>query len=162
MAEMIVKTVRAMRHKQTARDLKKQQVLLALMLFAALTVTGRSQTGAAANDLAQVFQIDLPSADTAILMDASLSMRNHRYPDVRQAVIEFASTLMGKETLNCACSATRQVPRSKARLTSLPAMLLIICRPNRCFTILTWGRRFRKLWSSLSATAREACRYCFC
>ncbi len=100
MAEKIVKTVRAMRHKQTAKGPMKQQVSLALILFAALTPTGWSQTGATANDLTQVFQIDLPSADTAILMDASLSMRNHRYADVRRAVIEFASMLTGKETLS--------------------------------------------------------------
>ncbi|MGH9835740.1 MAG: vWA domain-containing protein [Blastocatellia bacterium] len=89
-----------MRHKQTARGLLKQQLLLTLIFFAALTATGWSQTSAATNNLTQVFQIDLPSADTAILMDASLSMRNHRYADVRQAVIEFASTGAGKETLS--------------------------------------------------------------
>ncbi len=95
-----MKTVRTMRHKQTVRGLMKQLILLMLILFTALTATGRSQPGSAANDLTQVFQIDLPSADTAILMDASYSMRNHRYADLRRAVIEFASTLTGKEMLS--------------------------------------------------------------
>src|SRR5262245_46606878 len=89
-----------MRYKQIVRGLMKQEVFLTLILFAALAATGRSQPGPVANDLSQVFQIDLPSADTAILMDASLSMRNHRYADVRQAVIEFASIGAGKETLS--------------------------------------------------------------
>jgi hypothetical protein len=79
----------------------KRLTLPALALFIiALAETGWSQNIAAVNDLTQVFQIDLPSADTAILMDASLSMRDHRYADVRRAVIEFAATLDRKETVH--------------------------------------------------------------
>lgn len=71
-----------------------------LALIFALAVAVRAQNDAGFNDLARVFQIDLPSADAAILMDASLSMQNHRYRDVRQAVINFTATLTNTETLH--------------------------------------------------------------
>lgn len=45
-------------------------------------------------------QIDLPAADVVVLFDASLSMRNQRYSEVRQAVTDFTSALTGKEILH--------------------------------------------------------------
>jgi hypothetical protein len=50
-------------------------------------------------DLYRLFQVDLPAADVAMLLDASLSMKEHQYGDVRQAMVDFAPTLTDKETL---------------------------------------------------------------
>ncbi|MCI0336646.1 MAG: VWA domain-containing protein [Acidobacteria bacterium] len=71
-----------------------------VLITSALAITGSSQSALTTKELTQVFQIDLPSADAAILMDASLSMRNHHYDVVRQTVIDFVSTLTGNETLH--------------------------------------------------------------
>ncbi|QQS46591.1 MAG: VWA domain-containing protein [Acidobacteriota bacterium] len=67
------------------------------MLFI-LTVGGRSQERG--SELDRLFQIGLSRADVAILLDASLSMRNHRYVEVRQAVVDFTSSLPHDTTLS--------------------------------------------------------------
>jgi len=72
-------------------------LLLAALLFI-LTVGGRSQESG--SELERLFRIGLPRADVAILLDASLSMRSHRYIEVRQAVIDFTSTLPHDTTLS--------------------------------------------------------------
>jgi von Willebrand factor type A domain len=43
--------------------------------------------------------VDLPAADIVILFDASRSMKNHQYGDVRQAIIDFVPALTDKENL---------------------------------------------------------------
>jgi hypothetical protein len=74
-----------------------------LLLLAAiiLAVTVNLSSGASTNaDLYQLFQVDLPAADIVFLFDASLSMKNHQYGDVRQAVIDFVPALTDKENLH--------------------------------------------------------------
>ena len=74
-----------------------------LLLLAAIILVGlpnHSSSVSATDDLYQLFQVDLPPADIVILFDASLSMRNHQYGDVRQAVIDFVPSLTDKENLH--------------------------------------------------------------
>lgn len=52
------------------------------------------------DDLYRLFQVDFPSTDIVILLDASRSMIDHRYPEVRQAVIDFAPALTDKDNLH--------------------------------------------------------------
>ena len=52
------------------------------------------------DDLYRLFQMDLPSADIVLLLDASRSMIRHQYSDVRQAVIDFAPILTDKDNLH--------------------------------------------------------------
>ncbi len=74
--------------------------MAAALLVMVFSGNGQPQNTASTAELARLFQIGLPPADVAILMDASLSMKSHRYGDVRQAVIDFTGTLTGKETLS--------------------------------------------------------------
>jgi von Willebrand factor type A domain len=76
----------------------KWLLLLALMIL--VVAPNQSRSASATDDLYQIFQVDLPSADIVILFDASLSMRNHQYGDVRQAMIDFAPALTDKENLH--------------------------------------------------------------
>lgn len=66
----------------------------------ALTGSGHPQRNGSNARLMDLFEIGLPPADVAVLLDASLSMRNHRYGEVRQAIVEFTSSLTSKETLS--------------------------------------------------------------
>ncbi len=85
----------------TARLVKRLLASLATaLLLIALTDSGRPQSNGSAAELPRLFQIGLPPADVAFLLDASLSMRSHRYGEVRQAVVDFTSTLTDKETLH--------------------------------------------------------------
>jgi von Willebrand factor type A domain len=73
-------------------------LLLAAMILA--LVPNLSSGTSATNDLYQLFQVDLHAADIVILFDASLSMKNHQYGKVRQAVIDFVPALTDKENLH--------------------------------------------------------------
>lgn len=88
--------------KAATNQIRRRAVsICTLLLFVLLSLPG-SRTARAADqsdDLYRLFQVDLPSADVAILLDASRSMKDHQYGDVRQAVVEFAPTLTDKETL---------------------------------------------------------------
>jgi hypothetical protein len=76
----------------------KRLLLLALIVLA--IAPNESQSASGIDDLYQIFQVDLPSADIVILFDASLSMKNHQYGDVRQAVIDFVPALTDKENFH--------------------------------------------------------------
>jgi hypothetical protein len=72
------------------------------MLLLVLQSPASSRNASAADqseDLYRLFQVELPSADVAILPDASRSMKDHQYANVRQAVVDFAPTLTAEETL---------------------------------------------------------------
>jgi hypothetical protein len=73
---------------------------MSVLLAFTLGIPGRSQQNSQKAELAQLFQIGLPPADVGILLDASLSMKHHHYDDVRQAVVEFTSTLTNNEILS--------------------------------------------------------------
>jgi len=90
------------RQKRRAAKLTKRLLspAAAVLLVMALSANGQPLNSASTSELAQLFKIGLPPADVAILVDASLSMKNHRYGDVRQAVIDFTATLTGNETLS--------------------------------------------------------------
>ncbi len=85
--------------RNPVRLVRRSLALTALSLIA-LTGSVQTQSGGSVAELARLFQIGLPPADVAIILDASLSMKKHRYEDVRQAIIDFASTLTDKETLH--------------------------------------------------------------
>ncbi len=74
--------------------------LLLLASLVSLSATALSQGAQQQEELLRLFQVDLPSADVLVLLDASGSMRSHGYGDVRQAVVDFAPTLTDKETLH--------------------------------------------------------------
>jgi hypothetical protein len=73
---------------------------LLLALFLLMAAPGRSLSQAAIDELYRVFQVDLPSADIAAFVDASLSMPKDAYASVRQAVIDFAPALTDRENLH--------------------------------------------------------------
>jgi von Willebrand factor type A domain len=82
--------------------IRRQVVFVgALLLLVVLSLAGSRNAIAAeqSEDLYRLFHVDLPPADVVILLDASRSMNDHQYGDVRQAVVDFAPTLTGKETL---------------------------------------------------------------
>ncbi len=74
--------------------------LILILTVSALAVSVSSQNPASTTELTKVFHVDPPFTDAAVLMDASLSMRGHRYHAIRQTVIDFASSLTGKDTLH--------------------------------------------------------------
>lgn len=76
----------------------KRLLLLTLIHF--LVASDLSARASNLDDLYRIFQVDFPSADIVILLDASKSMTAHRYPEVRQAVIDFTSALTEKENLH--------------------------------------------------------------
>lgn len=87
--------------KAPTNQIKRRAVSICALFFVLLSLHG-SRTALAtdqSDELYRLFQVDLPSADVAILLDASLSMKAHQYGDVRQAVVDFAPTLTDKETL---------------------------------------------------------------
>ncbi len=73
---------------------------VALCLVIAMHLIGWPQEKTATANLPPLLQTALPSADVAVLFDASLSMRNQPYGEARQAVIAFASSLTDKEILH--------------------------------------------------------------
>jgi len=74
---------------------------LLLLAIVILAIAPNKSTGASTtDDLYQLFQVDLPAADIVILLDASLSMKNNQYSNVRQAVIDFVPALTDKENLH--------------------------------------------------------------
>lgn len=72
--------------------------LLALILL--LAAPNPHACASTPDDLYSLFQVDSPSADIVILLDASRSMLDHRYPEVRQAIIDFAPALTDKDNLH--------------------------------------------------------------
>jgi len=86
--------------RRAARLTRRLLALAAVSLVLALRVNSQPQGVASTAELARLFQVGSPSMDVAILVDASLSMRGHRYADVRQAVVDFTSTFAGAETLS--------------------------------------------------------------
>lgn len=81
---------------------QRQAILIGVLLLSVLLLLGGSSPALATDqteDLYRLFQVDLPSADVAMLLDASRSMKEHQYGDVRQAIVDFAPMLTDKETL---------------------------------------------------------------
>ncbi|MCI0486719.1 MAG: VWA domain-containing protein [Blastocatellia bacterium] len=72
--------------------------LLAMIILLALL--RRSSGAATLDDLYHKFQIDLPSADIAVLLDASRSMKDNEYRDVRQAIVDFVPALTDGENVH--------------------------------------------------------------
>jgi hypothetical protein len=87
--------------KATNRIRRQAVSVGALLLLVVLSLAGSRNAIAAdqSEDLYRLFQVDLPPADVVILLDASRSMNDHQYGDVRQAVVDFAPTLTDKEIL---------------------------------------------------------------
>lgn len=88
--------------KAAMNQIKRRTVSICLLLSLGLLLLPPAPTARAADQtegLFQLFQVDLPSADVAMLLDASRSMKDQQYGDVRQAVIDFTPTLTDKETL---------------------------------------------------------------
>jgi hypothetical protein len=79
-------------------DQFKRVFLLALIIL--LAAPHPSACASVSDDLYHLFEVDLPSADIVILLDASRSMIDHQYADVRQAVIDFAPALTDKDNLH--------------------------------------------------------------
>lgn len=77
---------------------------LRLLLFQAsiafITMPITSASVDSQDNLYSLFQIGLSSADIVILPDASKSMLNHHYSEVRKAVIDFAASLSENENLH--------------------------------------------------------------
>jgi hypothetical protein len=76
----------------------KRVFLLALIIL--LAAPNPQACASASDDLFHLFEVDLPSTDIVILLDASRSMIDHRYSDVRQAVIDFSPALTDKDNLH--------------------------------------------------------------
>jgi hypothetical protein len=76
----------------------KRVFLPALIIL--LTAPHPPACASVSGDLYQLFQVDLPAADLVILLDASRSMIDHQYIEVRQAVIDFSSALTDKDNLH--------------------------------------------------------------
>lgn len=88
--------------KAAVNQTQRQAVLVGVLLLLVLMLLpgARTTLGADQSDeLYRLFQVDLPTADVAILLDASRSMKDHHYGEVRQALVDFAPTLTDKETL---------------------------------------------------------------
>src|SRR5262245_50452174 len=73
---------------------------ITLCLTIALHLISWPQANPTRANLPPLLQTAFPSTDVAVLFDASLSMRNQPYGEVRQAVIAFASALTDKEILH--------------------------------------------------------------
>lgn len=80
----------------TANQFKRMFVMALILLASPHPLACASIS----DDLYHLFQVDFPSADIVILLDASRSMINHQYSDVRQAVIDFAPALTDKDNLH--------------------------------------------------------------
>lgn len=85
-------------HRRRFR-LNLSKCLLLLAVSITVTVQGRAQGESSLDDLYRLFQVDLPPADVAILLDASRSMLNH-YGSVRRSVVDFAPALTDKERVH--------------------------------------------------------------
>jgi len=88
--------------KAATNQIRRRAVSICMLLLLVLLLLPGSRTARAADqsdELYRLLQVDLPSADVAILLDASRSMKAHQYGDVRQAVVDFVPTLTDKETL---------------------------------------------------------------
>lgn len=84
---------------QQLLKINRRKVSLVAVIFL-LILPSRSPGASPLDDLYQLFQVDLSSADIVILLDASRSMLDHQYSQVRQAVVDFAPALTDKETLH--------------------------------------------------------------
>jgi hypothetical protein len=88
--------------KVVMNQIKRRTVSIGTLLGLILLLVPGSRPSLATDqteDIYRLFQVDLPSADVAMLLDASRSMKDHQYANVRQAVVDFAPTLTDKETL---------------------------------------------------------------
>jgi len=88
--------------KTATKQIKRRAASIGVLLGLILLLAPGSRPSFATEqteDLYQLFQVDLPAADVAILLDASRSMKEYQYGDVRQALVDFAQTLTDKETL---------------------------------------------------------------
>jgi hypothetical protein len=73
---------------------------LGLALLTSAGFPGRLSKASPSNDLYNLFGLDIPPADVVVMLDASKSMVNHQYREVRQAVLDFVPTLTQNETLH--------------------------------------------------------------
>lgn len=81
--------------------LRRLLLLTALPFLLAVSPSSPvNSTASSLDDLHRLFEVDLPTADFVILLDASLSMHENRYPDLRQALIDFIPTLGDKDSLH--------------------------------------------------------------
>ena len=87
--------------KASRRCVARHALSLALLLAILCGAwPGRAQSAASLDDLFRLFQVALPLADVALMLDASLSMRGQKYSGARRAMIEFAPALTDKENLH--------------------------------------------------------------